>query len=219
MNPPTPAARKLFAKLTALAEQGINGEREAAKLKLERLKGKYDFTIPDPQEMLFSGKFTKASEATLVWKFQPWEMDTANAVKWAIETATGIPCVFRSGELLARANAPTSARLKEIAGTIAAGFDTLWTKYTAAPGTMASDRSCFVLGLYEGMMNEPRENQALPARRVPKQKKGVKIPAGVAIHPYTIAATLGKRIRFCVPIGEIAGELDRTIKGEIETCK
>jgi hypothetical protein len=216
MNPPTPAARKLFAKLTALAEQGINGERDAAKLKLERLKGKYDFSQPDPQEMLFSGKFTKASAACLLWKFQPWEMDTANAVKWAIETAAGIPCVFRSGELLAQANAPTAARLKEIAGTIAAGFDTLWTKYTAAPGTMASDRSCFVLGLYEGMMNEPRENQALPARRVPKQKRGVKIPAGVTIHPYTIAATLGKRIRFCVPIGEIAGELDRTIKGEIE---
>lgn len=216
MKPPTPAARKLFAKLTALAEQGIAGERISAKNKLERLKGKFDFSQPDPQEMLFSGKFTQASAATLIWKFQPWEMDTANAVKWAIETAARIPCVFRSGELLAQANAPTAARLKEIAGTIAAGFDTLWTKYTAAPGTLASDRSCFVLGLYEGMMAEHRENEALPARRVPKQKRGVKIPAGVTIHPYTIAATLGKRIRFCVPIGEIAGELDRTIKGEIE---
>ena len=213
---PTTAARKLFDKLSALAERGVNGEQAAAKLKLERLKGKYDFTQPDPQEMLFSGKFTPASEATLVWKFQPWEMDTANAVKWAIETAAKIPCVFRSGELLAQANAPTSARLKDIAGTIAAGFDTLWAKYAAAPGALPSDRSCFVLGLYEGMMNEARHNQALPIRRVPKLKRGSKVAPGLAIHPYTIAETLGKRIRFCVPIGEIAGELERTIKGEIE---
>ena len=35
MKPPTPAARKLFDKLTALAEQGINGERISAKNKLE----------------------------------------------------------------------------------------------------------------------------------------------------------------------------------------
>jgi hypothetical protein len=26
-------------------------------------------------EMLFSGKFTQASAACLIWKFQPWEMD------------------------------------------------------------------------------------------------------------------------------------------------
>lgn len=215
MNTPTPAARKLFDKLTALAEQGINGERDAAKLKLERLKGKYDFTQPDPQEMLFSGKFIQASAATSIRTFKPWEMDTANAVKWAIENAAGIPCVFRSGELLAQANTPTAARLKDIAGTIANGFDTLWARYESAPGAMPSDRSSFVLGLYEGMMGEHRENEALPARRVPKQKRGVKIAAGMTIHPYTIGAGLGTQIRFCVPLGEIAGELERTIKGEI----
>lgn len=221
MKPATTKARALLAKLQALAERGVNGEQESAKRKLARLRATYDFSAPDPEGPdLFAGQFQRATEAARVAVFSTGDFDIANSVKWAIEQAAKIPCLFRQGELYAQATPATATRLHGIASVVADNFAKLWAQYRATPGSNPADRGNFILGLYEGMMNEERHNERLPARlaatRSPKAKrKAIGHAPGLSLHPYTVAAALGKRIRFCVPLDDIAGELDRTIKGEI----
>ena len=77
------------------------------------------------------------------------------------------------------------------------------------------------MGLYDGMMNEVRNvGQRLPSRPgSTKKPKGKKRPvsgtAGLHIHPYTVAVSLGKQIRFSVPLAQIAAELEAVTQGKI----
>ena len=216
LKPATEKARALFEKLQALAERGIDGERISAQRKIARLKARFDFTASDPTEMpdLFQGRFTRSSKARWVYTFGSHEFDVANSVKWAIESATQIPCVYRHGELLAEATPATVRQLTEIAAHIAQSFSTLLEKFSAVDGVNAQDRGVFVMGLYDGMMNETRHvGQRLPSRggqvKLPKGKKrAVTGPAGLHIHPYTVAVSLGKQIRFSAPLEQIAAELE-----------
>ena len=50
---------------------------------------------------------------------RPGELDVANAVKWAIENATGIRCLHRDSNLLAAATAATAQRLTAITDQVA----------------------------------------------------------------------------------------------------
>src|SRR3954465_3548811 len=94
LKPATRKAQILLQKLQALAEQGIDGEKTSAQRKIARLKARFDFSVPRPAETpdLFSGNFQRARKARLIYSFTPAEFDVANAVKWAIESATKIPC-------------------------------------------------------------------------------------------------------------------------------
>lgn len=222
MKPATGRARKLLAKLTALAERGINGEKANAIKKLVRLRLRFDFSQPDNSEAkLFDGVFIRGFASVPVHQFTEEQMPWAGNVKWAIETATRIPCSFRGAELMAEARPETAEKLGAIAKTIGDGFGSLWEQYSRAPGVCPSDRSIFFYGLYDGMMNETRPaGVALPSRptitRVPKAKRrALAAPAGITAHPYTIGARLGGRIRGAVPLAGIARELDSLIKGEI----
>jgi hypothetical protein len=113
-----------------------------------------------------------------------------------------------------RINPCTANRLSEIATHIAGSFRSLIGKFSELSGASLADRSAFVRGLYDGMMNEAREpGQPLPRRycgkKSPKLKRGpVVSAAGVHIHPYTVAQGLGKRIRFSVPLEQITAELE-----------
>ena len=218
-----PKARALLIKLQALAERGIDGEKTSAQKKIARLKARFDFTGPDLTETpdLFLGSFKHASTARWVYSFGGHEFDVANSVKWAIESATKIPCVYRGRDLLAEATPSTTNRLTDIADHIANSFRTLIDKFSAIDGVSVTDRSVFVMGLYDGMMNEVRNvGQRLPSRpgstKMPKGKKRVVTPATeLHIHPYTVAVSLGKQIRFSVPLEQIAAELDAVIKWKI----
>jgi hypothetical protein len=70
------------------------------------------------------------------------------------------------------------------------------------------------MGLYDGMMNEVRNvGQRLPSRaramKMRKAKKGaVTRASGLHIHPYTVALSLGKQIRFSAPLEQITAELE-----------
>jgi hypothetical protein len=213
-------ARALLEKLQALAERGIDGERISAQRKIARLKARLDFTAPDPAETpdLFLGSFKRATTARRVYSFGRNEFDVANSVKWAIESATQIRCVFRDGELLAEATAGTANRLTDIAGHIANSFRALLDQFSAVDGVNAEDRGVFVMGLYDGMMNEARGvGQRLPNRarrgKMPKGKKrAVTGATGLHIHPYTVALSLGKQIRFSAPLEQIAAELEAVTK-------
>jgi hypothetical protein len=222
LRPSTPKARALLRKLQALAERGIDGERLSAQNKIARLKARYDFGLndrADPAETpnLFSGAFQRARKARTIYSFEPAEFDVANSVKWAIESATKIPCHFRDGELLTEATATTARRLKEIADHIACSFRALLVKFRALEGLSVSDRAAFVMGLYDGMMNEARAaGQRLPSRPLATKRKQKKREVagsrGLHVHPYTLAVNLGKQIRFSAPVEQITAELDAVIQ-------
>jgi len=216
LKPANSKARALLKKLQALAERGIDGEKTSAQRRIARLKARFDFTGPDPAETpdLFLGSFKRSTTARRIYFFGRNEFDVANAVKWAIESATKIACVYRDGELLAEATPSTANRLAEIAVHIAHSFRTLLDHFSAVDGVSANDRGVFVMGLYDGMMNEVRNvGQRLPSRPGPtKMRKGKKRAAppatGLHIHPYTLALSLGKQIRFSTPLEQIAAELE-----------
>lgn len=218
LPPPTARARKLFAALSALAERGINGERDNARKKLERLKARFDWDAPDPAGPdLFAGTFTPrpgffAPIGTVA------DMDTASFVKWAIEGRTGIRCEFRGAVVVAEANNNTVRTLETITDTLSAAFSGLWRTFHAAVG-LGGDRHLFMRGLFDGMMHEDRRpGEPLPARATPpkrsKREAGKQAP-GIAGHPYTIALGLGRQIRLAVPLDKVDRELKEQLKPQI----
>jgi hypothetical protein len=215
LKPANSAARVLLKKLQALAERGIDGEKTVAQRKIARLQARFDFSGPDLSETpdLFRGTFKHSTTARRVYTFSRQEYDVANSVKWAIESATGIPCLFRGDVLLAEANISTIKRLTKIANGIAQSFRTLLDQFSAIDGVSVSDRGVFVMGLYDGMMNEVRNvGQRLPSRaRATKKPKGKKPALSAAnhldVHPYTLALGLGRQVRFSVPVEKITAEL------------
>jgi hypothetical protein len=215
LKPATLKARLLLKKLQALAEKGIDGEKSSAQNKIARLKLRYDFSLPEEPDTpdLFSGSFRRSTKARRIGSFGTHEMDVANSVKWAIESATRIRCVFRGNELLAEANPSTANRLSEIALHIAESFRSLIGKFSELSGATVTDRSAFIRGLYDGMMNETRDpGQSLPRRfcgkKLKSKKRSVVTAAGLHIHPYTVAVSLGKKIRFSAPLEQITAELE-----------
>lgn len=221
MKPANTKARALLAKLTALAERGVNGERAAAQKKLDRLKSRFDFSAPDPNGPdLFAGVFRKSPYAMPVCVVP--DRDAASAIKWALESACGIPCRFKGDEIYAEATPATAKQLGTIARTIAESFSTLWQTFKGEREIAIADRQCFFMGLYDGMMNEQRAiGSRLPADAVPQNKKRMKKNAigfapGLTIHPYTVAVNLGRKVRFSVPIMEVNNELAEQIKKQLE---
>jgi hypothetical protein len=223
LTPASPKARSLLKKLEALAERGIDGEKISAQRKLARLKARFDFTQPEetaPPD-LFSGNFKRSGMVRHIYTFGAHEFDVANSVKWAIEGAAQVTCVFRHGELLAEATPGTAKRLTDIAGQIAKSFRALIEKFGALDGVTAGDRNVFVMGLYDGMMGETREaGQRLPGRAPVKKgrktKQGSVTPApGLHVHPYTVGQSLGRQIRFSAPLEQITAELAEATRRHI----
>ena len=220
LKPANSKARALLKKLLALAERGIDGEKASAQRKIRRLKARFDFSAPEPAETpdLFSGRFTPSATARPIFAFGPNEFEVANAVIWAIKSATRIQCVYRDRKLLAEASPATARRLEGTAVHIASSFRALLGKFNAVGGLSADDRGVFVMGLYDGMMNETRNaGQPLPSRPGwSKRRRGSKRAAsgatGLHVHPYTLAVGLGKQIRFSVPVDEIAAELEVALR-------
>jgi hypothetical protein len=216
LKPATAKAHAILKKLEALAERGVDGEKLVAQRKLERLKAMFNFDAGEMAEStdLFRGNFKRSKKGKRIWSFSHTELDIANAIKWAIESGTGISCVYSGQKLLAEAAPETVKRLSEIAVHIGGSFRELLARFNNMNGVSAADRGVFVLGLYDGMMNTPRNvGQALPSRAVSKQKKRGRKPVASAatnlhVHPYTLAFDLGRQIRFSVPLQEIAAQLE-----------
>jgi len=73
------------------------------------------------------------------------------------------------------------------------------------------------------MVGEP-ENQSSLSRpgstKMPKGKRPALTRAtGIHIHPYTVAVSLGKQIRFSAPLEQIAAELEAVTQGKILSVK
>lgn len=219
--PATAPARKLLAKLEVLAARpGTTPEGIAAERKLARLKAKYDFTAPDvSKEGLFAGSYQTSPNAQPIISLT--DLDLASWVKWAIEEATGIRCLFRGQELLAQATPRTAEKLAGIGQTIASGFTGLWDRYRTFPTVAVEDRGLFLRGLYDGMMNQQKPTgERLPERFTVKacrkaKKRAVGHVAGIGLHPYAVAVDLGRQIRFNVPLPEITNQLEALKPKEI----
>jgi len=215
LKPATPKVWAMLRKLEALAERGVDGEKLAAQGKVDRLKARFDFSVAAPAETpdLFHGTFKRSSKARRIFSFPNAEFDVANSVKWAIESATGLRCLHRDRDLLAEASVSTATRLAGIAQHIAQSFRALIAQFNVVDGVSLADRGVFVMGLYDGMMNDLRDmGQRLPGRPGFRAKGRTKKPApspatGVHFHPYTLGVTLGRQIRFSVPLEEITAEL------------
>lgn len=166
--PATQRLCELRDKLQALADRGINGEKEAAAAKLARLLARVDFSKPVLRTAdLFAGVFVKANVASPVLPVPPEDYDVGNAVKYAIEKEAHIPCCWRADSLMAEAAPETANRLHSIAATVATSFRELWRQFAANPGVNPADRANFVAGLADGMLDEVRTGTALPARAAP----------------------------------------------------
>ena len=186
--------------------------------KIDRLRAKYDFSAPAiAKDDLFRGNFQRAGYAVAILAAP--ETDIANSIKWAIESQTGIACVYQGGELAAQATPATARTLAGIAATIAESFAGLWQRFQAG-GAILADRRCFFMGLYDGMMNEPRAGM-LPARALPKVKAAkakrgaIAAAPALAVHPYSMAVNLGRQIRFCVPLDKITNELENALAKQL----
>lgn len=217
MKPATAKARALLAKLEAYAARGFEGEKINAQRKVDKMRRLYDFAAPVvlPKDDLFAGVFQRGTVAEVVATIP--EHDIAAAAKWAIESATGIPCLFRGADLMAEAKPATAARLSVIAGTVAGSFRALWAQFVKVPGVNGAERGLFVRGLFDGMMGDARaDGERLPARAVVKGRKGKGGTGAIlAVHPYAVALGLGKGVRFSVPLPELAAELDRVVAGSL----
>jgi AcrR family transcriptional regulator len=80
-------------------------------------------------------------------------------------------------------------------------------------GQRSEVRAAF-LNAHDGMMSEtPKIGERLPSRpgvtKAPKGKKSfVPRASGLYVHPYTMAVSLGKQLRFSVPLEQVTAELD-----------
>ena len=77
------------------------------------LTARYDLGVLAANDTpdLFSGRFASSSAARRIYSFNNNELDVANAVKWAIESATRIHCVHRGADLLAEATPDDGAKV------------------------------------------------------------------------------------------------------------
>src|SRR4051812_34908991 len=94
MKPATDKAWATRRKLQQLAERGIDGEKETAARKLAKLEARYDFSVPDEGESIFSGTFERSETAVFLVSFGPNESEVGTLIKWAIENATRLPTLW-----------------------------------------------------------------------------------------------------------------------------
>lgn len=224
---PSKAARTLRRSLSSLAQRGVGGEADNARQKLARLESRFDFTAPepdDPEDIFANVEITFIpGDYRELFHYEPAEVTAAAFVKWALETRFKVSGLFRQNgtapALWIECSDASLPTMRHLAGIIRSAFAELWREYLKTPGVEAGCRRAFELGIYDGMMDDPREHaQLLPPAtvRVDKTKRKTKrkakakspaIPPGVAIHPYTLAVELGRKVRLSTPIGEVIAEL------------
>lgn len=229
--PPTQAHANLRAKLHALAhcEGAHRGEREGAGRRLVALEAKYDFTLTPESDDVFSGIVGTVASGTAqkLMTFDSADSDIAALAQWALSHRYKVSMTIRTPDpranaLWVEADAASLPALRKIADHIRAQFSALWRTMAGNPTVTAGDRRPFLLGLYDGMMDDPRApGSMLPARSFPDvqrkgKKKALALAPGLAVHPYTLALDLGRRIRLRASVAETTKQLTNTIAGVIE---
>lgn len=222
MKPPAnTAARKLRAKLQALAAKGVEGEAASATAKLTRLEAKYDFAAPDPDGAdLFSEVviLRRGNQRDLTGVYRDGEI--ASFTKWAITAAFQVQTLIRVNRdntftLCAECAVESRKTLDHVSKVIRESFERLWTAFAELPGASERDARTFLRGLYDAMMHDERPaGQMLPPRttkppelRTRARKHALVERPALSLHPYEAGLALGGKIRIQIPIEQIVGDL------------
>ncbi len=211
---PTPGARRLHEKLSEMARRGTEHEAAVAKEKLARLEARFDFLGAPAEELedIFAAwpKPKPSHESKpLVTVPTDWQ-DVGNIVKWIFYDKFGIATTWKVTRGKAVVNAAAAAddlaRLRPLAKTLSADIRKICTEYFGGRKTSELDRSPFLSGFYEGLMDESRATGRIVPGRSPlakKKKKRTKFskePPMAALHPYDQGRELGKQMRINVPV-------------------
>lgn len=171
---PNNDARTMHQKLSALVAGGIGGESESAKAKLARLESRFDFTIPaEPEEndIFADVKITFIpGDYRRLFSFADEESDVAAFVKWAFRERFQCEGLIRNNgdgqSVWIECSDQSLPKMEHLAGVIRRAFSDLWKEYRDKPGVDPGCRRPFLLGIYDGMMDDPRApGQLLPPVR------------------------------------------------------
>jgi hypothetical protein len=216
----TKSIRDKLAKLDMLASlPGTPHEGQRARELADKIRARYDVTAPDQDRRdIFAGVFLReaANNIPIAVSVDP-HLD--NAVKWAIEERTGIPCNFRAGQLCAAAAPATARKLEAIAVQVTGKFAALWAEYESKCVVWPCDYSLFVRALYDGMMNderpagEPLQSRGTPPKR--RQRKEKSQASELNVHPYSVAVSLGRMIRIDEPSEAVVAALRERISAAL----
>lgn len=223
-NPATAKEHATREKLRELVKRGVAGESAAAQHKLDRLEGRFDFSgkleekVPD----LFSGLVSPTPGKSRALKLKGLSSEVACYVKWALQAAFSVDTSLRNQpdgtvSVLVEATKESLPTLNHVAGVIQQNFETLWSQFLGLPSASEREAKMFLLGLYDGMMDDrcaagtslPQQAPKKTGRRRNAKAKPVSVLAapGLSIHPYEVALDLGKKIRLSVPLEAIGREL------------
>lgn len=224
-----PASEKIIAlraKLERLMASPFPGEVENAKGKLARLLDRYDFSGAPIEHDIFSniGAAEPSSTALFCFSFATVDSDVAMASKWIIENRFRVRVLLRTAgnwasEAWVECGARSVPALTTIAETVTAHFGSLWRTMIEQAQVDDGDRRPFLLGLYDGIMDDPRApGSMLPMRSFARKPAKIKKRAlarkpGLATHPYTLALELGRKIRLRATVHETTEALVSAIAG------
>ena len=220
-KPATTKAHILRAKLAELVARGVDGEKDSAARKLARLEAAFDFTAPNPDGADF---FVDTPGASTIRRGQHaraldevfTDSEIAVFVKFAILAAYKVDGTIRDNRngtftVSVEAEIQSIKTLNFIAKTLHDAFRALLAAFLKLPGASERDSRMFIRAVYDGALNdEKKPGEKLPERSPTKAAKGRKrslVSVGLALHPYQIGVEMGRKVRLCVPVESIAGEL------------
>ena len=221
-HPATSAIRRRRDHLSEMAARGTEHEKSIAKDKLKRLEARYDFAAPADLEAgdIFEGWERPAGshESHSVLKAKKEWLDAANLIKWVFQdkfkTSSGWRSLPDGAELMLDAGREDAARFKPFAKNLHDTIVAACTEFSRGRTVRELDRSPFLNGLYDGLMDEPRPaGTMMPGfspvakKKLPRRKKPAKSAAPAAsaatIHPYDIGRDVGKKLRVNIPRDEL----------------
>jgi len=217
-----------YLNLLAMEERGTKHESVTAAEKISRLKKRYDVDAPpkapeETAEDLFSEAKNIHPDASLrsLIVFKMEDSSVGNLVKWVITEAFNVKSVWRSvsestqTELFVGAKKEDIPHLRHIAHVINERFNSLWEHFRATTSADAGDEPSFHIGLYDGLMRDPRKpGQGTPMRAPKRTRKQTRKKAprtddkSIRPHAYSVALELGAQIRLNRSMGDITSILD-----------
>ena len=219
-----------YLNLLVMAERGTTHEKTNATEKIARIKKRYDVdakpsTEAEPKDDLFAKAASiqpDSSEMRSLVIFKMQDAAVGNLVKWVLSEAFKIKSVWRTvadsaqTELFVGAKEEDLPHLRHIAHVVNERFNSLWDHFSTTTSADPSDESSFHLGLYDGIMREPRKpGQGTPIR-AQKRKRGrtqktKKSDQSVRPHAYSVGLELGAEIRLNRSITDIRSLIDALV--------
>jgi hypothetical protein len=215
----TTSVRRRRLHLAEMATRGTEHEKSVATEKLKRLDSKYHFSdAPEIKDGdIFEGwkKPSPSRQSHPVLKVEKEWQDAANLVKWVFQdkfkTSSGWRSLPTGVELMLDAGKADTARFKPFAADLHATIVAACSEFSCGRAVRELDRSPFLQGLYDGLIDETRTSGTMmpgfspfakPKR--PRKKKSAPPPTNApTVHPYDLGRDVGMKLRINVPREEL----------------